>query len=108
MGASWRASGLRWPSLRGDILPMITLFPSQGDFCATAFGGFPFSKVVNEPVPRTLPLTCITCRACSSLSSSQGQPYGLPEVGIEERFFVWHIFFPSCTSWRFSHFEACY
>src|SRR5713226_4577738 len=36
MGASWRASGPRWPSLMGDILPMITLFPSQGDFCATA------------------------------------------------------------------------
>src|SRR4029453_16012099 len=36
MGASWRASGPRWPSLRGDVLPMITLFPSQGDFCATA------------------------------------------------------------------------
>src|SRR4029450_1304498 len=37
MGASWRASGPRWPSLRGDVLPMIPLFPSQGDFCATAF-----------------------------------------------------------------------
>src|SRR6266851_8420281 len=36
MGASWRASGPRWPSLTGDILPMITLFLSQGDFCATA------------------------------------------------------------------------
>src|SRR6266508_3930675 len=37
MGTSWRASGPRWPSLREDVLPMITLFPSQGDFCATAF-----------------------------------------------------------------------
>src|SRR6266446_9538481 len=36
MGASWLASGLRWPSLRGDVVPMITLFPSQGYFCATA------------------------------------------------------------------------
>src|SRR5882672_1182848 len=36
MGTSWRASGPRWPSLRIDSLPMITLFPSQGDFCATA------------------------------------------------------------------------
>src|SRR6266568_8893176 len=36
MGTSWRASGPRWPSLRGDIWPMITLFLSQGDFCATA------------------------------------------------------------------------
>src|SRR5262245_53224294 len=37
MGTSGRASGRRWPSLRGDVLPMITLFPSQGDFCVTAF-----------------------------------------------------------------------
>src|SRR5713101_2158110 len=36
IGTSWRASGPRWPSLRADSLPMITLFPSQGDFCATA------------------------------------------------------------------------
>src|SRR5262245_18271803 len=36
MGTSGRASGPRWPSLRGDVLPMITLFPSQGDFCVTA------------------------------------------------------------------------
>src|SRR5215471_15866780 len=36
MGTSWRASGPRWPRLRADSLPMITLFPSQGDFCATA------------------------------------------------------------------------
>src|SRR5713101_6118237 len=39
MGTSWRASGPRWPRLRTDSLPMITLFPSQGDFCATAAGG---------------------------------------------------------------------
>src|SRR4030095_6693782 len=39
MGTSWRASGPRWPSLRGDVLPMRTLFPSQGDFCATAING---------------------------------------------------------------------
>src|SRR6266581_3284294 len=37
MGASWLVSGLRWPSLRVDVVPMITLFPSQGYFCATAF-----------------------------------------------------------------------
>src|SRR5439155_7441512 len=36
MGTSWRASCPRWLSLRGDSLPMITLLPSQGDFCATA------------------------------------------------------------------------
>src|SRR5215471_10934392 len=36
MGTSWRASGPRWPSLRADSLPMITLFHSQGDFYATA------------------------------------------------------------------------
>src|SRR5262249_22251383 len=35
-GTSWRASGPRWPSFRGDGWPMITLFPSQGDFYATA------------------------------------------------------------------------
>src|SRR5262249_21671934 len=39
MGTSGRASGPRWPSLRGDVLPMITLFPSQGDFCVTADNG---------------------------------------------------------------------
>src|SRR5215471_19313924 len=36
MGTSWRASCLRWPSWMGDSWPMITLFLSQGDFCATA------------------------------------------------------------------------
>src|SRR5712691_11369946 len=45
MGASWRASGPRWPSLTGDILPMITLFLSQGDFCATAFPSICISDV---------------------------------------------------------------
>src|SRR5881397_3526249 len=39
MGASWRASALRWPRLREDIVPMITPFPSQGYFCATAPSG---------------------------------------------------------------------
>src|ERR1043165_9317812 len=38
MGTSWRASCLRWPSWMGDSWPMITLFLSQGDFCATAEG----------------------------------------------------------------------
>src|SRR5438046_7690315 len=37
MGTSSRASCPRWPSLRGNSWPMITLFSSQGDFCATAF-----------------------------------------------------------------------
>src|SRR5712691_7716562 len=36
MGTSSRASCPRWLSLRGDSLPMITLIPSQGDFCAIA------------------------------------------------------------------------
>src|SRR6266481_3316894 len=36
MGASWPTSCPRWYGLREDSLPMITLFPSQGDFCATA------------------------------------------------------------------------
>src|SRR4029453_18964255 len=36
MGASSLASCPRWPSLRGNSWPMITLFPSQGYFCATA------------------------------------------------------------------------
>src|SRR6266568_62362 len=36
MGTSSRASCPRWPSLRGNSWPMITLFSSQGDFCATA------------------------------------------------------------------------
>src|SRR6267143_1751653 len=38
MGASWPTSCPRWYGLREDSLPMITLFPSQGDFCATAPG----------------------------------------------------------------------
>src|SRR6266487_3014491 len=38
MGTSWPASCPRWYGLREDSLPMITLFPSQGDFYATAFG----------------------------------------------------------------------
>src|SRR5215475_11316724 len=37
MGASWQASCSRWLSLRGNSWPMITLFSSQGRFCATAF-----------------------------------------------------------------------
>src|SRR5205823_5723200 len=39
MGTSSRASCPRWPSLRGNSWPMITLFSSQGDFCATAVEG---------------------------------------------------------------------
>src|SRR5215475_9834086 len=38
MGTSWPASCPRWSGLRGHSLPMITLFPSQGDFYATAPG----------------------------------------------------------------------
>jgi hypothetical protein len=37
LGTSWPASCPRWYGLREDALPMITLFPSQGDFYATAF-----------------------------------------------------------------------
>src|SRR5437879_1991675 len=36
MGTSWRASCPHWPSVRGNSWPMITLFSSQGGFCATA------------------------------------------------------------------------
>src|SRR6266849_2150813 len=36
MGTSWPASCTRWHGLRGNSLPMIPLFPSQGAFCATA------------------------------------------------------------------------
>src|SRR3989442_9290304 len=36
MGTSWLASCPHWPSLRGNSWPMITLFSSQGGFCATA------------------------------------------------------------------------
>ena len=32
----WRASSPRWLRVRADASPMITLFPSQGDFCVTA------------------------------------------------------------------------
>src|SRR5437016_12973629 len=44
MGTSSRASCPRWPSLRGNSWPMITLFSSQGDFCATA-------KSMTKPAP---------------------------------------------------------
>src|SRR5262249_10164615 len=36
MGTSWPASCTRWHGVRGNALPMIPLFPSQGAFCATA------------------------------------------------------------------------
>src|SRR6266436_2827123 len=39
MGTSWPASCPRWYGLREDSLPMRTLFPSQGDFYATASTG---------------------------------------------------------------------
>src|SRR5262249_18441346 len=41
MGTSWPASCTRWHGVRGNALPMIPLFPSQGAFCATAVA-FPF------------------------------------------------------------------
>src|SRR6266446_10332593 len=47
MGTSWPASCPRWYGLREDSLPMITLFPSQGDFYATAVDLIP-------PGPRAL------------------------------------------------------
>src|SRR6266571_9560941 len=46
MGTSSRASCPRWPSLRGNSWPMITLFSSQGDFCATA--SKPFFEIWQE------------------------------------------------------------
>src|SRR5262249_27599815 len=36
MGTSWPTSCPRWFGVREDSSPMITLFLSQGDFCATA------------------------------------------------------------------------
>src|SRR5882724_4932919 len=50
MGTSWPASCPRWYGLREDSLPMITLFPSQGDFYATAPGHFAvfFRHAVDE------------------------------------------------------------
>src|SRR6266496_4315032 len=44
MGTSWPASCPRWYGLREDSLPMITLFPSQGDFYATAQRRFVIRK----------------------------------------------------------------
>src|SRR5439155_1940554 len=49
MGTSSRASCPRWPSLRGNSWPMITLFSSQGDFCATAKKGLVPEWLVTEP-----------------------------------------------------------
>src|SRR5947209_1387977 len=49
MGTSSRASCSRSLSLRGDSLPMITLFLSQGDFCATAFDALPGAGAVFAP-----------------------------------------------------------
>src|SRR5262249_37521 len=51
MGTSWRASCSRWPSLRADSLPMITLFHSQGDFCATAWQDLYSKKYNLFPLP---------------------------------------------------------
>src|SRR6266487_6916433 len=58
MGASWLASGLRWPSLRVDVVPMITLFPSQGYFCATALIHIlkPEDKIVHSEGMTVAPL----------------------------------------------------
>jgi hypothetical protein len=46
----WRASGPRWLRLRVDSLPMITLFPLQGDFCFTARHPFPYMR--KKPMER--------------------------------------------------------
>src|SRR5438105_6967403 len=45
MGTSWPASCPRWYGLREDSWPMITLFPSQGDFYATADGALSTSSL---------------------------------------------------------------
>ena len=62
MGTSGRASGPRWPSVRADSWPMITLFLSQGDFCATAY----------------LPLS----RHSERMQQSQGNDLAGPEMGL--------------------------
>src|SRR5207244_4138575 len=54
MGASWRASALRWPRLREDIVPMITPFPSQGYFCATALADIQDAQRHGNPHIRLL------------------------------------------------------
>src|SRR6266496_3096241 len=48
MGTSWPASCPRWYGLREDSLPMITLFPSQGDFYATADGLLPLCLAASQ------------------------------------------------------------
>src|SRR5436305_4129554 len=63
MGTSSRASCSRSLSLRGDSLPMRTLFLSQGDFCATAFAAtiFPFCEL--SIVLKNYRLKAIGCRS---------------------------------------------
>src|SRR6266571_7719444 len=63
MGTSWRASGPRWPSLRGDIWPMITLFLSQGDFCATARNPSHASEVESHEIIVALESKCQSVEA---------------------------------------------
>src|SRR5262245_6625837 len=65
MGTSGRASSPRWPSLRGDVLPMITLLPSQGDFCVTEINPFP---------PFWLKVQDLLYRAVDILESLEGSP----------------------------------
>src|SRR5437870_5234575 len=83
MGTSSRASCPRWPSLRGNSWPMITLFSSQGDFCATAFFAFKegmwdtqiwallSSPTVSQRFLRQVFYTCVGACGNSSLLSTR-------------------------------------
>src|SRR6266508_2137162 len=72
MGTSWRASGPRWPSLREDVLPMITLFPSQGDFCATA----------NYRIKSSQFHACVVCRKLPMCLGVLLVPFGVPRADL--------------------------
>src|SRR5260370_29541016 len=67
MGASLRASCSRWLSLRGDSLPMITLFLSQGDFCATASSDSQKSPVTLLTTPTKLSKSRLLATLCGAL-----------------------------------------
>src|SRR5215510_9206813 len=84
MGTSSRASCPRWLSVRGGSLPMITLSPSQGDFCATAMrhnGGDTLQLQDHHAGLGTLPLKAMECAQCrrealNCLRRYRIRPYG--------------------------------
>src|SRR5215510_2199351 len=80
MGASWQASCSRWLSLRGNSWPMITLFSSQGRFCATAKNGNTLSLYLNGVFDSAVALTAASVSNAGPLYIGQ-DPWGPGIVG---------------------------